>query len=127
MSSSKTDQLTAVATEAVKTISHSVQSAMNPIDDYDSPDSPSQARTLQYTRRGLKMVGEKSLFDLKEPIWHPDEKVGDKKVSMAETVWFYCTLSCCGEMQTVCSITYLRKVFGCFCHPHHLMNAIVWV
>ena len=39
----------------------------------DSPTGP--ARTLQYTRRGLKMVGEKSLFDINEPIWHPDEKV----------------------------------------------------
>ncbi len=34
-------------------------------------------KTLQYTRRGLKMVGkEKSLFDLDEPVWHADEKVG---------------------------------------------------
>ena len=41
----------------------------------EPPGSP-QVKTLQYTRRGLKMVGEeKSLFDLEEPIWHPDEKV----------------------------------------------------
>ena len=73
--SSKTKQLTLATTEAVKQIGQSVQSAMNPGDSTDDPDSPSQARTLQYTRRGLKMVGEKSLFDLKEPIWHPDEKV----------------------------------------------------
>ena len=72
---SKTKQLTLVTTEAVKQIGQTVQSAMNPGSPTDTPDSPSQARTLQYTRRGLKMVGEKSLFDLKEPIWHPDEKV----------------------------------------------------
>lgn len=76
MSSSKTKQLTLATTEAVKQIGQSVQSAMHPGDPPSDPDdSPSQARTLQYTRRGLKMVGEKSLFDLKEPIWHPDEKV----------------------------------------------------
>ena len=73
--SSKTKQLSLATSEAVKQISHSVQGAMNPVDSPDGPDSPSQARTLQYTRRGLKMVGEKSLFDLKEPVWHPDEKV----------------------------------------------------
>lgn len=79
MMSSKTKQLTLATSEAVKQIGQSVQSAMSPGDSpgYSpgDPDSPSQARTLQYTRRGLKMVGEKSLFDLKEPIWHPDEKV----------------------------------------------------
>ena len=38
-------------------------------------DSPQLPRTLQYTRRGLKMVAEdKALFDLDEPIWHADEK-----------------------------------------------------
>jgi len=73
-------KLSNATTEAVKSISQTVQSAMNPGDDNDTPDSPSQARTLQYTRRGLKMVGEKSIFDLKEPIWHPDEKVGDSGV-----------------------------------------------
>lgn len=75
--SSKSKQLTLATTEAVRQIGQTVQSAMNPGDSPDDPDSPSQARTLQYTRRGLKMVGEKSLFDLKEPIWHPDEKVSD--------------------------------------------------
>ena len=78
--SSKTKQLTLATTEAVKQIGQSVQSAMNPGDSPNSPDSPSQARTLQYTRRGLKMVGEKSLFDLKEPIWHPDEKASVEHV-----------------------------------------------
>ena len=71
---SKTKQISLATSEAVKQIGHSVHSAMNPGDDPDSPESPT-ARTLQYTRRGLKMVGEKSLFDLKEPLWHPDEKV----------------------------------------------------
>ena len=80
MAASKTRQLTNATSEAVKSFSQTVQSAMNPGEDYDSPDSPSQARTLQYTRRGLKMVGEKSIFDLKEPIWHPDEKVSDSCV-----------------------------------------------
>lgn len=32
-------------------------------------------KTVQYTWRGLRMVGEPSLFDLDEPTWHPDEKV----------------------------------------------------
>ncbi len=32
-------------------------------------------KTVQYTWRGLRMVGEASLFDLPEPVWHPDEKV----------------------------------------------------
>ncbi len=73
--SSKTKQLSLATSVAVKQIGHSVQGAMNPEDVPDGSSSPSQARTLQYTRRGLKMVGEKSLFDLKEPIWHPDEKV----------------------------------------------------
>ena len=72
--SSKTKQLTLATTEAVKQIGHSVQSAINPRDAMYECESPTQARTLQYTRRGLKMVGEKSVFDLKEPIWHPDEK-----------------------------------------------------
>ena len=31
-------------------------------------------KTVQYTWRGLRMVGEPSLFDLEEPVWHPDEK-----------------------------------------------------
>lgn len=45
------------------------------VDAEETPDSP-QVKTLQYTRRGLKMVGEeKSLFDLEEPVWHADEKV----------------------------------------------------
>ena len=34
-------------------------------------------KTLQHTRRGLRMVGDQpSLFDMSEPVWHPDEKVG---------------------------------------------------
>ncbi len=32
-------------------------------------------KTVQYTWRGLRMVGEASLFDMAEPVWHPDEKV----------------------------------------------------
>lgn len=33
-------------------------------------------KVLQYTRHGLRMVGDSaSLFDLNEPVWHPDEKV----------------------------------------------------
>ena len=33
-------------------------------------------RHIQYNKRGeLQMVGEKSLFDLNEPVWHADEKV----------------------------------------------------
>ena len=40
------------------------------------PGSP-KSKTLQHTWHGLKMVGgDKSLFDLKEPVWHADEKVG---------------------------------------------------
>ena len=38
------------------------------------------AKVLQHTRRGLRMVGEQtSLFDLSEPVWHPDEKVSVAK------------------------------------------------
>lgn len=38
--------------------------------------SSHEGKVLQYTRHGLRMVGEKkSLFDLNEPVWHPDEKV----------------------------------------------------
>lgn len=44
-------------------------------------ESPRVPRTLQYTRRGLKMVGEeKALFDLDEPIWHADEKASGRGV-----------------------------------------------
>lgn len=32
-------------------------------------------RTVQYTKRGLKVVGPKSIFDLDEPPWVPDDKV----------------------------------------------------
>lgn len=32
-------------------------------------------KTVQYTKRGLKVVGPKSVFDLDEPPWIPDEKV----------------------------------------------------
>ena len=36
----------------------------------------SHGKVLQYTRHGLRMVGDSaSLFDLNEPVWHPDEKV----------------------------------------------------
>lgn len=41
----------------------------------ESTEEPKQVKTLQYTRRGLRMVGDPSLFDLDEPVWHPDEKV----------------------------------------------------
>ena len=41
----------------------------------EATDGPQQVKTLQYTRRGLRMVGDPSLFDLQEPVWHPDEKV----------------------------------------------------
>lgn len=41
----------------------------------EATDGPQQIKTLQYTRRGLRMVGDPSLFDLEEPVWHPDEKV----------------------------------------------------
>lgn len=72
--SSKSKQITLVTSEAVRQIGQTVQAAIKPDDDPGELDSPTQVRTLQHTRRGLKMVGEKSLFDLKEPIWHPDEK-----------------------------------------------------
>ena len=32
-------------------------------------------KTVQYTKRGLKVVGPKSIFDLDEPPWVPDDKV----------------------------------------------------
>lgn len=39
-------------------------------------DEPSMERHIQYNKRGeLRMVGQKSLFDLDEPVWHADEKV----------------------------------------------------
>ena len=41
----------------------------------EATDGPQHVKTLQYTRRGLRMVGDPSLFDLDEPVWHPDEKV----------------------------------------------------
>lgn len=38
-------------------------------------DEPSMERHIQYNKRGeLRMVGQKSLFDLDEPVWHADEK-----------------------------------------------------
>lgn len=37
--------------------------------------SDGHAKTIQYTWRGLRMVGEASLFDLEEAVWHADEKV----------------------------------------------------
>ena len=39
-------------------------------------EEASMERHIHYNKRGeLRMVGEKSLFDLDEPIWHADEKV----------------------------------------------------
>ena len=38
------------------------------------------SKTLQHTRRGLKLVGSKSLFDLDEPNWIADDKVGSSSV-----------------------------------------------
>ena len=39
-------------------------------------DEPSMERHIHYNKRGeLQMVGQKSLFDLDEPVWHADEKV----------------------------------------------------
>ena len=40
-----------------------------------STEVSGQGKVLQHTRRGLKMVGERSFFDLDEPVWHADEKV----------------------------------------------------
>lgn len=44
----------------------------------EAPEAPpGQEKHLQYTWRGLKMVSdEKSIFELDEPIWHADDKVG---------------------------------------------------
>lgn len=43
-------------------------------DNYE--EKPSMERHIQYNKRGeLRMVGQKSLFDLDEPVWHADEKV----------------------------------------------------
>ena len=42
---------------------------------YDVEES-SMERHIHYNKRGeLQMVGQKSLFDLDEPVWHADEKV----------------------------------------------------
>ena len=42
-------------------------------------DEPSMERHIKYNKRGeLRIVGEKSLFDLDEPVWHADEKVGNE-------------------------------------------------
>lgn len=41
----------------------------------EETDSAGAAKTIQYTWKGLRMVGESSLFDLEEITWHPDEKV----------------------------------------------------
>ena len=32
-------------------------------------------KTVHYMKRGLKVVGPKSIFDLDKPPWVPDEKV----------------------------------------------------
>ena len=45
-------------------------------------ESKMAAKTLQHTRRGLKMVGNKSLFDLDEPQWIPDDSVCVLPVNM---------------------------------------------
>ena len=60
----------------------------------ESPEPPGspQVKTLQYTRRGLKMVGEeKSLFDLEEPVWHPDEKVCT--YALSREGWLACVVA----------------------------------
>ena len=42
---------------------------------YDE-EEPSMERHIHYNKRGeLQVVGQKSLFDLDEPVWHADEKV----------------------------------------------------
>lgn len=44
-------------------------------------DEPNMERHIHYNKRGeLQMVGQKSLFDLEEPIWHADEKVSIRHV-----------------------------------------------
>ena len=44
--------------------------------DSEEAASPSLPRTLLYTKRGLKMVGEeKGIFDLDEPKWDEDDRV----------------------------------------------------
>ena len=43
---------------------------------YEEEEEPSMERHIHYNKRGeLQMVGQKSLFDLDEPVWHADEKV----------------------------------------------------
>lgn len=37
-------------------------------------------KTVHYTKRGLKVVGPKSIFDLDEPPWIPDEKVACSQI-----------------------------------------------
>lgn len=48
-------------------------------------ESSGQAKTIQYTWRGLRMVGEPSLFDLEEAVWHPDEKVST--IACLKFIW----------------------------------------
>ena len=44
-------------------------------------------RHIQYNKRGeLKMVGQKSLFDLDEPVWHADEKVSRQRFASKTAV-----------------------------------------
>lgn len=42
----------------------------------EEDEEQNMERHIHYNKRGeLQMVGEKSLFDLNEPVWHADEKV----------------------------------------------------
>ena len=46
---------------------------------YEDEEEPSMERHIHYNKRGeLQMVGQKSLFDLDDPVWHADEKVGEQ-------------------------------------------------
>ncbi len=51
-------------------------------------------KTVQYTWRGLRMVGEASLFDLPEPVWHPDEKVAPSIFYGSASVLCYSVCTC---------------------------------
>lgn len=57
---------------------------------YDE-DEPNMERHIHYNKRGeLQMVGQKSLFDLDEPVWHADEKVHIKERA-ALSVYMCCS------------------------------------
>lgn len=47
--------------------------------DNEESASPQPSRTLHHTMRGLKMVGQKGIFDLKEPKWEDDDKVRTRR------------------------------------------------